>query len=140
LSKANRIQKPPLAPSSDRIKEPSKSTEDDTNQLYPHFSFQYLDKDYCISRCTKEEKSALAEMFRIYGQKTWIEIILTSKNKNGMETIPQNQIKGKLPKIVTPDSELVVFRFGNNIPAVGHRTGRIFHLIWIDRNFNLYKH
>jgi hypothetical protein len=107
----------------------------------PHFSFEYLDDQYGLSGCNKDERSCLLDKLRILGTTPWAELITTARHKHGTETIPKGQINGKLPKIITDDVQKVLaFRFQGMKPMVGHRIDRTFYIIWIDSKFKLYDH
>ena len=111
--------------------------ENNTNNGFPAFSFTYLDKDFSFKHCTNEEKDALLKRLEIMSKMTWNDIINTPKHGNGIENI--NELKDKLPpkwKGTTPKA----FRFYGMKPVIGVRDGRIFHIIWIDREGKLYKH
>lgn len=125
---SKRIKTPELAPAS-------------TNKFKPIFSFEYLDDDYCISKCEKHEKASFADTLRVMGKMTWEELINTRRHANGCEEIPVKQIRGHLPKIITEDVDHVLaFRFQGKKPMVGHRVKETFYVIWLDRNFKLYPH
>jgi hypothetical protein len=129
-----------LKPSS-RILEPELTTPVNYNKLKPLFSMEYLDKDYCISKCVKNEKSSFADTLRIIGQMTWDELYLAPRHGNGCEKIKIEEIHGRKPKIITPDVDYVLaIRFHGKMPMVGHKVNQVFYIIWVDRKFDLYKH
>lgn len=111
---------------------------------YPLFSFRWLQK-YSFDECSD------AKFFQHYlmrlqklSELGWNGIRVSGKHQYGMEKIPVNQIKPKaLPRIVTPDvEELDVFRaVGDNRPMVGLQQGKIFHVIFLEANFDdVYNH
>lgn len=100
-----------------------------------------LNTGYCLTRCTEPERAAFASRIREMSQLTWIQIKGSQRHGQGCEEIPQNQIKGsKIPKGVEEDATLLAFRCVGLAPMVGFREGQTFHIIWIDRDFTLYKH
>lgn len=72
----------------------------------------------------------------------WNEIQTTQRHGFGMEKIPQEIIKPQLPTIITPEVRLFAFRAAvNNLPFVGFREGKIFHIIFIETTFgDIYDH
>ena len=50
------------------------------------------------------------------------------------------KIKGKIPKEVTKDVNIIVFRYHALESMAGYRSGKIFHVLFIDWNYTLYNH
>lgn len=82
----------------------------------------------------------MLERLRRISQRTWREIRQLDRHGYGTETIPRNIIKPNLPSFLTEDVRLLAFRAYDLVAMVGYRSGRIFHVIWIDREFKLYDH
>lgn len=114
----------------------------DWNNSKPVFSLIYLSKKYSIEQCTKEEKIAFVQAITKFSSLTWTEILYAPKHGLGSESISQQAIKGdSIPKdIVTDDTKLIALRFSGKAPMVGFRDQNVFHIIWFDRNFDLYDH
>lgn len=106
----------------------------------PVFSFQYLDKEYCISLCEKEDKIALVDQLRILSSLTWAEIRQNGRHATGSEKIKRNSIKRPVPIHIKEDATFIALRFSGKKSMVGYRENEIFHVIWLDRNFTLYNH
>lgn len=72
------------------------------------------------------------------------EIRVSGRHEFGIEKITRDQIKPKdrLPKFITPEVELDVFRAnGDNRPFVGKQDGKIFYIFFIETNFgDVYDH
>ena len=111
-----------------------------TQHLKPLFSLEYLKKSYCLSACTKEEKASLADTLHKLSQLTWAEIMQCGRHQLGCEIINTNAIKDEIPSLITEDVNLLAFRFDGMKSMVGWRLDRIFHIVWLDRNFTLYTH
>lgn len=112
-----------------------------SNKQSPLFSFEFVDDQFGIAQCDKDERSGLIDTLRIMGQLTWEDLELGRRHANGKEKIQIGQIKGRKPRIITPDVEHVyAFRFHGKKPMVGLRSDRIFYIIWLDRSFTLYDH
>lgn len=108
---------------------------------YPIFCFKHLHRDYGVDMCTKDEKAALISKMATLSQLTWSQIQLAGKHGLGAEKIKRNAIKASIPSFITEDvDDLFAIRFKGKAPIVGHKSGSIFHVIYIDRTFTLYSH
>ena len=119
------------------IKRPSAprvSTDDDT----PHFCLAHLQRRYCVTDCTQDHQVAFILQLHRLSQQTWGEIKKNGRHAMGTEKISQNSIKAPIPQHVTPDTDLVALRFQGKKAFVGYRVDRVFHVLWIDRNHDLY--
>lgn len=106
----------------------------------PKFSFAYLDKDYCLSKCTKDEKAALADKLHQLSQLSWLDINNAARHGQGYEKINRTSIKGRIPPSLTEDVNILAFRFFGKAPMVGYRVAEVFYIVWLDRQFVLYDH
>lgn len=136
------MKKPKLAPPNKglKIKAP-KASELLPDDEPPIFSLQYLHKDYCISRCTDEEKIAFVDRIHRISQLKWKELRQLDRHKLGYEQIHRTAIRSGIPSHIMPDvKHFIAFRFHGKAPMVGYRDERIFYIFWIDRGFTLYDH
>ncbi|MBP0018742.1 MAG: hypothetical protein J7647_14500 [Cyanobacteria bacterium SBLK] len=106
----------------------------------PIFSFKYLDRQYSIAQCTKDEKAALIDTLDRLSQLSWRELRQAPRHGLGYEKISRDDINVSIPKFITEDVNFIAFRFCGKAPMVGYRDGEILHLIWLDRDFSLYDH
>lgn len=111
-----------------------------TNQESPKFSFYHLQSSHCISKCEKNEKVAFVDALFKRSQMTWQQLLQAGKHHLGSEVIDRDSIKAAIPPFITDEVTLLAFRFNGNAPMVGYRDGSTFHVIWIDRAFDLYDH
>ena len=113
-----------------------------SQQERPLFSFEFLNHDarYALSRCSSEEKSRFIEKIVNLSQLTWAEIQSSNRHKVGYEKIPAKKIRAKLHPEADSKRDYLAFRCIGKAPMVGYRVGRIFYVLWIDRDFTLYKH
>lgn len=116
------------------------SSSSSTLQLRPKFSLEYLDRDFCLSCCTKDQKAALADRLHELSQLTWQQIMQADRHKQGCETIDRNAIKASIPACITEDVKILAFRFSGLAPMVGFRRNEVFFIVWLDRGFSLYNH
>lgn len=109
---------------------------------YPLFSFRHL-QNTSFTDC-KEVTFFQSFMKRLknLSELGWNGINTSQRHGYGMEKLPQNIIKPQLPSIITPEVQLFAFRaIGNNLPFVGFREGKIFHILFIETSFgDIYDH
>ncbi len=107
----------------------------------PIFSLELLSRDFCISRCERDEKAAFADKLREISSLTWGQLREAGRHGQGYERIPRSSIKAGVPNFITPDVDsFIAFRCIGKAPMVGHRIRQVFYVIWIDRQFKLYDH
>lgn len=95
---------------------------------------------YSVTCVKHADLSALAEkMFRI-SQLTWQELRQAGRHALGFELMEQSSIDAPLPKGLTPDQKLHVFRYNGLAPMIGIREGRVLHILLLDHDFSAYKH
>ena len=120
----------------------SKDIENYVRIDYPLFSFRHLQhtsfpdcKDISFFPSFMKRLKNLSEL-------GWNGINTSQRHGYGMEKIPQDIIRPQLPTIITPEVQLFAFRAtGNNLPFVGFREGKIFHILFIETTFgNIYDH
>ena len=114
-------------------------SEPSPESLPPIFSLRYLNKEYCLSKCEKDEKAAFADTLHRLSNLTWAQIKAAPRQGLGYEIIPRKGIPG-IPAHVTDEVNLIAFRFCAKAPMVGYRDRTTFHIIWLDRDFTLYDH
>lgn len=115
--------------------------EMDTSEARPPvFSFEYLQNGWCIQDCEAVERSKMLERLRILGKMPWRELRREHRHRYGCETIERNSLKVGIPDFLTGDVRLLVFRAFERVAMVGYKNHRVFHVVWIDREFKLYKH
>jgi hypothetical protein len=109
-------------------------------QESPLFSLRYMNKDYSLSQCTKDEKAAFADTLYKLNQLTWSEINACPRHGLGYEKIARSSIRAPIPSHLKDDVNFIAFRFCGKAPMVGYRDGAVFYVIWLDRGFTLYPH
>ena len=68
-------------------------------------------------------------------QRTWLDLKLAPKHGSGCEKVNPKVAK---PRDITDEVVFLAFRFHGKCPMVGFRDGRMFHVVWIDRNHEVY--
>ena len=122
-----------------RIKDPP-ITSISSDAAKPIFSLRYLDKNFCLTKCTKEEKAAFADTLYKLSQLSWRELRQAPRHGLGYEKISRTAIRGAIPSHIAEEVGFIAFRFYGKAPLVGYRDGEIFHIVWVDREFKLYAH
>lgn len=123
-----------------KIAPPSPEFSPSPERRPPVFSLQYVQPSHCLSNCTKDEKSALIDKIHRLSGLTWAEIKQKDRHKLGFEKIARSSIKTSIPSHLTPDVDLIAFRFDGMKPMVGYRREATFFILWLDRDFSLYNH
>lgn len=107
----------------------------------PKFSFCYIEKSHCITKCQSDEKAGLADKLYRLSQLSWAEIKQQHRHKLGFEKISRDSIRAGIPNHITEDVDhFLAFRFDDLKAMVGYRLGSTFFVVWLDREFKLYKH
>ena len=109
---------------------------------YPVFSFKHLqDVSFVECKDAKFFKGFLKRLKR-YSELGWKQMATDKKHGYGWEILPQESMKPKLPKFVTPEVDLMVLRASNDNKAlVGFREWNVFHVLFIEAQFNdIYQH
>lgn len=124
-----------------QIKARSATVEvDDSDSKPPVFSFEYLQAGWCVQDCQQEERSKMLDKLRRLSALSWKDIRQQDRHHLGSEIIARNSIKAAIPSFLTEDVKLLAFRAFDKAAMVGYRSGRVFHVLWIDRTFTLYNH
>lgn len=112
----------------------------DIDNSPPVFSLRYLQRDFCVDCCEKNEKAAFADKLFKLSQLSWADIRKADRHGLGTEKISRNSIKAAIPTHITPDVDFLAFRFCAKAPMVGYKLGSVFYILWLDRAFKLYDH
>lgn len=120
--------------------EPAKPVS--TNTLRPIFSFEHMKEGggYSVDCCQQDDQAHLALRLHKLGRMTWGEIANAPRHGLGTEKISQKSMNVALPAVVTEDVNLLALRFSGKKPMVGFRDGRIFHILFLDKDFTAYPH
>ncbi|HJH30676.1 MAG TPA: hypothetical protein C5S50_00420 [Methanosarcinaceae archaeon] len=116
------------------------SRQESPEQQPPYFSLRYMNNDFCLSLCETKEKAAFADTLYRLSQLPWAQLKQQNRHGLGYEIIARHSIKSGIPSHIKDDVNFIAFRFHGKKAMVGYRDGHIFHVIWLDRAFKLYKH
>lgn len=137
--KRNRIKQPPLEKNG-RVHLQPQSDMERPDECHPVFSFEYMVSDFDVDKCEKNDRANLAVTLLKLSKLTWAQIKGAHRHGLGFEKIERKDIKTGIPQCITPEVQLIAFRFSGKKPMVGYRLKRTFYIIWLDRNFSLYDH
>ncbi|RZT56963.1 hypothetical protein EV283_1020 [Sphingomonas sp. BK036] len=113
-----------------------------TNMQRPIFSFEYMKEGggYSVECCEQEDRSQFALRLHKLGRMTWAEIGNAPRHGLGTEKIARSSMSVALPPVVTQDTNLLAIRFSGKKPMIGFRDGRVFHVLFLDKDFTAYGH
>lgn len=113
---------------------------EDSESKPPIFSFEHLQPNWCVQDCQQEERSEMLDKLRRLSSLTWKQIRQENRHGLGTEIIARNSIRAAIPSFLTEDEKILAFRAFGRAPMVGYKSGRVFHVLWVDRTFTLYNH
>ncbi|MBA4549241.1 hypothetical protein H1R82_10585 [Thermoactinomyces intermedius] len=106
----------------------------------PVFSFKYCDNNkFVLWDLSKPELMRLMDFFKQAERLTWGEIIKQRKRGLRYDSRSTNEIKYKLPDDLSEDLTLIHLAMSGRGRVWGFRDGRIFHVIWFDKDHKVDK-
>jgi hypothetical protein len=137
----SKIKKPPATRGSRVGLSPEAEKETpDYGRKTPIFCLHYVVPAYCITLCSDGDKLAFVKRIRQLSGMTWNEIIQADRHGFGREKIPRDVLHPQIPAHITEDVTLIALRFSGLKPMVGYQRNDVFHIVWFDRDFDLYDH
>jgi hypothetical protein len=114
-----------------------------TEEDYPLFCFKHLSPT-SIKGC-KESDFFYEFLMRLnkLSEMGWAKIRESRRHDYGLESLPKEQIKKRLPPFITPEvKKLHVFRAcSDNRPFVGLQRDKVFHVLFIESKIgDIYDH
>lgn len=124
-----------------RFSSPAHKQSEPTNfeKDRPVFSLK-CDGDYCLVHCDKNDMAAFADQIHRLSSLTWQQLKAAPRHGLGYEKIERHSLQVPVPISVPEDATIIAFRFSGKKPMVGYRDKNTFHVLWLDRNFSVYKH
>ncbi|HUX56070.1 MAG TPA: hypothetical protein VMV77_03800 [Bacteroidales bacterium] len=108
---------------------------------HPIFCLRYLHKNYNVESCSQADRASLIRQMANLSQLSWDEIKLSGRHGMGSEKIKRKSIKASIPQEITPDVEdFLALRYSGKKAFIGFRNNYIFHIIYIDSDYSVYKH
>lgn len=111
---------------------------------YVAFSFQDLHEDYGFdtAKCDHQLRLDLLSKLRVVSCRSWNDLERAGK-KSGFESLSVSALKKPIPESISLKgvNKLHVLCFnGQDARLIGYRLGRIFYIIFIDPNLEIYEH
>lgn len=114
---------------------------EDTDLQYPVFSFKYSHSSYPLHDWGKRELKGLMKYLKMMESLTWKRIKTDGRDGSlRFTSINQRDFPKEIPSSlnISPDETLIEITVGDPCRLFGFRTGRIFNVIWFDKNHNVY--
>ncbi|MEJ2853749.1 MULTISPECIES: hypothetical protein [unclassified Saccharothrix] len=113
----------------------------DHNKDTPKFCLRHLQSGFDVGNLSRDGQASFAMALQKRASMTWLEIIQANRHGLGSENIPRSAIKARIPPHFADAEQFLVLRYDGRKPMAGVRTGAIFHILWIECEFNeLYAH
>jgi len=110
------------------------------SQKRPVFSLEYLQDSHCITLCDDSDKLAFVNTLRKLSKLTWNQIRTSQRHGLGSEKIYRRAFLVTIPPKIGLDVTFIAIRFSGLKPMVGFQDERIFHIVWFDKDLNVYEH
>ena len=124
-----------------RFADPSLRKVVSYDDCHPVFCLKYLQDNYGLDSCSRDEQASFAKALRKRSSMTWREIWAANRHGLGAEKINRNSIKAPIPRDITEDVDFfVAIRFCGRAPMVGYRIKDVFRIVWLDSKFEVYPH
>lgn len=102
-----------------------------TENQAPLFSFRCVCETHCqLSDWEKAEIKALMSTLQKVEGLLWKDI----RRHQGLNYKPLDSVAYQLPPNVPPDATIEELKVDKRRRLIGYRSGRIFNLVWFDRN------
>lgn len=136
---ANRLRQPATLRGA-TIGAPPGSPTGPSDSETPAFCFKFCQNGFKIENLSDEYKVALADKLHKLSERSWTTIKTEDRKKNGTEIIVRTSLRKSIPGDITEDVKILAFHLPNLFRMLGWRNHRIFHVIWLDPNGELYQH
>ena len=113
------------------------------DDLPPAFSFEKMQdgSGNSFNCCEDDDRLALARRLFMLSRMPWKEIRQAPASGLGSEQIPRYRIHRAVPNSVTDDVDsFTALHFVGRKRFLGYRIGQVFHILWVDHNFETYDH
>lgn len=136
----NRKFKNAQANASPRV-QPPQGARVSTNDQKPIFNLEHLKGDYCLSKCSTEQKAAFVDRLWTLSKMTWGEIQRAQRHGLGHEEISRDSLGDRsYPAELSDDVPILAFRFMGFAPFLGYRIDRVFAVLIVDPAMTAYDH
>lgn len=127
------------APKHDPVVKPA-SVPTSASNGYPILCLRHLQDKFGIDQLDAQQCQEFLKKWHKRAKLTWNELNQHGKYGLGSEKLPKSAFKPCIPEQFEQD-KYMVFRHAGNQPFAGFRAGDVFHVLWIEANWNeLYDH
>lgn len=107
----------------------------------PKFCLHHLCDGFDVPALEARQQAELAKTLQRLANLQWKQLLTAQRHGNGSEWLPRSIIRAKVPPAFEDSDRFLAFRYDGNLPMVGARVADVFHILWIEPQFNrLYKH
>lgn len=130
--------KPPQ-PSREKLAEPAEPPNYDDQT--PKFCLHFLCGGFDVHALSAQRQAAFAKTLQRLASSRWKDLITAPRHAHGTELIPAREFKAPIPAQFQGQPKFMVFRYDGNLPMAGVRVRDVYHVLWIEPEFNrLYDH
>ena len=112
------------------------------NEETPKFCLHFIQSGFDVGALpTVARQAAFAKTLQKLATSKWKDLVVAPYKGQGIETIPARQLKVAMPARFQDQDKVMVFRYDGKLPMAGVRVDDVFHVLWIEPEFNmLYDH
>jgi hypothetical protein len=112
------------------------------NEETPKFCLHFIQSGFDVGALpTVARQAAFAKTLQKLAASKWKDLIVAPYKGQGIEMIRARQLKTALPARFQDQDKVTVFRYDGKLPMAGVRVDDVFHVLWIEPEFNmLYDH
>jgi len=108
---------------------------------YPVLCLRHAHPRFGVEQLNDKQRSELLLKWSKRVQHSWTELQTHGKHGLGYEMIPASMIKPQCPHETLAQDKYLVFRHQGNLPMIGFKAGTVFHVLWIEAEYNaVYEH
>jgi len=122
-----------------KLREPTEPRSYDSET--PKFCLHYLRAGFDVHALDAQRQIAFAKTMQRLCGLTWRQIKLADRHGSGSELIEPRCIKAPIPVPFQDAPKFLVLRYAGLRPMAGVRVDDVYHVLWIEPEFNqLYDH
>jgi hypothetical protein len=111
------------------------------DQESPKFCLRFLVPGFDVHASSAEKQAAFARTLQKLASFRWMDLKLAPRHAHGSELLPAREFKATIPPRFQAEPKFMVFRYHGNLPMAGVRVDDVYHVLWIEPEFNqLYDH
>lgn len=128
-------------PAASREKVADPAVPPDYNEETPKFCLHFLGNGFDVHALTAQRQAAFAKTLQKLASSRWKDLLTAPRHGLGTEHILAGQFKAPIPARFQGEPRFMVFRYDGKLPMAGVRVRDVYHVLWIEPEFNsLYYH